>query len=685
MRTEGLGSANCVNGDNMFLRLVFICLVLAATLGAALQAHAVLEGVSGKPVPATLPFANLTTVRAGGAPGDVAISLANGFPIWYRDAGGTKLELCLDNRPAVVGAKTVLPCLTSEPFITSPISFPNNFGTEAQYWSASAFTTFTSTLNGQPAGGGSVLLETALEAGFLNLVPADGQQSVFARIRLRIDIPVTGTYRVTHPFGTRDYVVGALDLEREINQTQDIGLLSPLDFARALANGPDPGGAVLPEGFPAVNSGIVSSAATTIGPFLKPTAPFATGDLTGGPAAVNGSLYLALPAELPAPAAPELPIVQAVTPGPFGAAFTVQLLDPPAGFFLNGADSSQTIQITAFEVSGKLFNDGPNTPPTANSDTAGTAINTPVAIDVVANDVDTVTAENVHGINPQAMALYSGTEVLRPLDSVTTANGATVRRFTNIATGRSTFTYTPAPGFAGVDTFQYVVQDHGGLISAPAPVTVTVENQGITRAEYRPKIGRWRIEGLSSDTDNNMIALFAEPRAFLSGSETVPPVTVAAVGTVSLKATAGAIDYLLNIEPMPTTPITRIHIHVAGGGDPIIFTLFNSLDGAFTNPLTGTLSVFDLQPRPANGINTFADAVAAIRAGNAYVDVHTSGNPGGELRGAVVSPQIGTAEVKPDGTWIFKGKSKASPAALQNINAVSSNGNVIFGFPLTVR
>ena len=56
--------------------------------------------------------------------------------------------------------------------------------------------------------------------------------------------------------------------------------------------------------------------------------------------------------------------------------------------------------------------------------------------------------------------------------SLTTLNGGTVQRFTEFATGRTTFVYTPAPAFTGVDTFQYVVQDKGGLVSAPATVTV---------------------------------------------------------------------------------------------------------------------------------------------------------------------------------------------------------------------
>jgi hypothetical protein len=37
--------------------------------------------------------------------------------------------------------------------------------------------------------------------------------------------------------------------------------------------------------------------------------------------------------------------------------------------------------------------------------------------------------------------------------------------------------------------------------------------------------------------------------------------------------------------------------------------------------------------RPEIGIVTFADALQAIAGGNAYVNVHTSTFPGGEIRG----------------------------------------------------
>ena len=184
-------------------------IALLLLLVPATHAFALLAAVSGKPA-AGNPN-QLTEVLPGGDPDNVAVSLAHGFPLWYRDQNGVKLELCLD-QPATTVTGTVTPCLTAEPFAGFPISFPTNFGSEAFWWNATAVGVFTSLLNGVPATGGDILVVAALEASFGNALgnPEENQQVAFGRIRLRANVPVAGTYRLTHPYGTRDYVVTAV-------------------------------------------------------------------------------------------------------------------------------------------------------------------------------------------------------------------------------------------------------------------------------------------------------------------------------------------------------------------------------------------------------------------------------------------------------------------------------------------
>src|SRR2546427_512310 len=53
--------------------------------------------------------------------------------------------------------------------------------------------------------------------------------------------------------------------------------------------------------------------------------------------------------------------------------------------------------------------------------------------------------------------------------------------------------------------------------------------------------------------------------------------------------------------------------------------------------ITGTLTAADLSCKDATAtspaVNNFADAVAQIKAGNTYTNVHSQANPGGDIRG----------------------------------------------------
>lgn len=92
----------------------------------------------------------------------------------------------------------------------------------------------------------------------------------------------------------------------------------------------------------------------------------------------------------------------------------------------------------------------PNSPPVARSDSATTTINTPVVINVLANDTD-----------PNGDPLT--------VSAVTQGSSGAVSINAN-----STVTYTPKTGFKGRDSFTYTVSDGNGG-SATAAVTVRVQ------------------------------------------------------------------------------------------------------------------------------------------------------------------------------------------------------------------
>jgi hypothetical protein len=126
-------------------------------------------------------------------------------------------------------------------------------------------------------------------------------------------------------------------------------------------------------------------------------------------------------------------------------------------------------------------------------------------------------------------------------------------------------------------------------------------------------------------------------RAVLRGSQQNPAVATNASGFAVLTTNAEGTEISVRLETTGLTNVTRVHIHVGrvGVNGPVLFTLVNQAAGALTTPLNRTLRAANLQTQPAFGINTFADAINAINSGNAYVNIHTTGNPDGVIRGQI--------------------------------------------------
>jgi CHRD domain len=130
-------------------------------------------------------------------------------------------------------------------------------------------------------------------------------------------------------------------------------------------------------------------------------------------------------------------------------------------------------------------------------------------------------------------------------------------------------------------------------------------------------------------------------RATLTGGEETPnPVLTGSVGTVEVAVDPfnEEIVVQLRVWNMPTgTTASHIHIGPKPTTDPVV------IDFPIARGLTGDFSlnfrVHDgpaFHARPEIGINTFADALQAVAAGNGYVNVHSATNPGGEIRGQLV-------------------------------------------------
>ena len=136
--------------------------------------------------------------------------------------------------------------------------------------------------------------------------------------------------------------------------------------------------------------------------------------------------------------------------------------------------------------------------------------------------------------------------------------------------------------------------------------------------------------------------------AALSGAEEVPAVPTVATGTANLALEGDQIVYTVTVTDLQNAVVAHIHIAPPGQNGPVRLNLCGT--GAPEPPCTSGTGVL------ASGSNgttvgtppiSFDDLVAAMRAGEAYVNVHTDDGvdpsntgpgdmAGGEIRGQIV-------------------------------------------------
>lgn len=397
------------------------------------------------------------------------VSAANGFPIWYEDTEGLRLELCLDQNGF---------CLLENPDPGSPVSFPDNFGPEAFWWDGAAVAA-----NDGIAGA----LTLAMEGAFANEDPIAGDQVAFARIRILVDVPTAGTYTVTHPFGFITFP--NVTVANGIKITQDIG-----NF-----DGPGPAGNYsIALGNDPTQAGTVNADGRSIGPFLVPAnaageaLPFVQ---------FEGNVYIANPTAL-----------HRVTGSPLGTNFF--RIEGPGGI---------VAETPFFNLMGKVSGctvENADNPPIAAADIAATLLGQAVTIPVLANDTDTIVEFDANNVPTPV----SGVPALGTVTIVTPpATGSAV------ANPDGTVTYTP--GVAGTATIGYTVTDFCGVVSNVATVTAVVEDLVAAKAEYRVRTGKWQLSGSTSQLVDllgapNVITLRA-------GSTTGPTIGIAPVDPVT--------------------------------------------------------------------------------------------------------------------------------------------------------
>lgn len=172
---------------------------------------------------------------------------------------------------------------------------------------------------------------------------------------------------------------------------------------------------------------------------------------------------------------------------------------------------------------------------------------------------------------------------------------------------------------------------------------VSVPNQsGVVPVGLAAMRAKWGVRGFVAALVIALLiadappALGAERQVFktkLTAAAEVQDPPVASSGRATAKLRTDGFNVIFGLLwANLTSDATAAHIHcgAAGTNGPVGVTLFSGSMGT-SNTIKGNFDAPD--PENACGWATVGDVLAAIEAGNAYVNLHTVNYPAGELRG----------------------------------------------------
>jgi hypothetical protein len=112
-----------------------------------------------------------------------------------------------------------------------------------------------------------------------------------------------------------------------------------------------------------------------------------------------------------------------------------------------------------------------------------------------------------------------------------------------------------------------------------------------------------------------------------------------AVGTATVSVDATNVEVAVQLQLFNFATATSAgHIHVGprGVAGPVVLNFPIPQGRTGDLPLSFRLGSSAFVARPEIGINTMQDLIQAIVGGGAYVNIHTSQYPGGEIRGQLI-------------------------------------------------
>ena len=122
----------------------------------------------------------------------------------------------------------------------------------------------------------------------------------------------------------------------------------------------------------------------------------------------------------------------------------------------------------------------------------------------------------------------------------------------------------------------------------------------------------------------------------------IPGINTGAFGsaTVIVDMAARTVTYKVDVFNLPSG-VTASHIHVGavGTAGPVVVNFAPPVPASNDFGFSGVVKDTEFLLRPDQGIRSADDMFQAILGGNSYVNVHSSVNPGGEIRGQLVLKQ----------------------------------------------
>jgi hypothetical protein len=310
---------------------------------------------------------------------------------------------------------------------------------------------------------------------------------------------------------------------------------------------------------------------------------------------------------------------------------------------------SDTFSYRMTDLAGVISNIAPvtvrvNRPPVAVDDSVKTITETPIDINVLANDTD---SDSGGGLDVTSVTIVSP-----PSNGVVSVNPTT-----------GVVTYTPNAGFAGNDLFTYTVEDNDGAVSNVAQVSVFVNAPPVANDDSGSTLPGVPVT----------IAVLANDFDPTPGGGLVPSsVTIVSPptnGTALVNVTNGFITY---------TPVVGF-----SGTETFTYTVFD-VDGAVSNEATVSIAVNSPPIAIDDAVNTPVNVAATVLVVDNDFDPDPAGGIAVDTVQIVQQPKNGTAVTDSSGNIIytpnsgFQGGDIVKYTVQDDTGAVSNVATVIF-------